>query len=123
MIKKVCLLVVLLCFSCTNNTRYKAVSVEELQSIKQQDTIQLVDVRTSREYNGGYIEGAVLIDVMSNNFVNKAKKELNTTTPVYLYCRSGRRSIKAAELLEKEGYKVKYLEGGYTAWHMKTKNK
>lgn len=121
--KRIFILFVVLCFSCGAKEEVKAVSTEELQRLVEKDTIQLVDVRTTREYNDGYIQKAILIDVISSNFVNKAKKQLDKKTPVYLYCRTGRRSIKAATILQKEGYDVRYLEGGYTAWNKKTKNK
>ncbi|WP_286006501.1 rhodanese-like domain-containing protein [Ligilactobacillus aviarius] len=36
--------------------------------------------------------------------------------PVALYCRSGRRSKKAAELLSKAGYEVYELDSGFHGW-------
>jgi rhodanese-related sulfurtransferase len=46
-----------------------------------------------------------------------AFKKLNPSKPVYLYCRSGNRSGKAANLLAKMGFTEIYdLKGGYMSW-------
>ena len=38
------------------------------------------------------------------------------SAPLYIYCRSGRRSAAAGEALSKAGYEVYNLAGGYLAW-------
>ena len=38
------------------------------------------------------------------------------TTPVLVYCRSGRRSFQAAQLLEEYGYEHIYDIGGLVGW-------
>ncbi|UOB16303.1 rhodanese-like domain-containing protein [Abyssalbus ytuae] len=76
----------------------------------------LVDVRTPEEYEEGHLPGAVNIDVLNDNFIKKTGK-LKKTAPVYLYCRSGKRSLKAAKILDSLGYKKIYnLDGGFLAW-------
>lgn len=80
--------------------------------------VQLVDVRTPKEYADGYIQNAINIDFFNQNaFVNEFNK-LNKDEPVYLYCRSGRRSQKAARKLHSLGFKKIYdLRGGYMNWN------
>jgi len=80
------------------------------------DTVQLVDVRTPDEYAAGHLEGAVLIDVKSSNFEEQAAAQLDKRRPVAVYCRSGRRSLAAAKLLKRAGYRVTNLKGGILAW-------
>ena len=63
----------------------------------------LIDVRTLEEYQNGFIAGAVNIpydEIESeiSNFTNQKNK------PLYLYCRSGRRSAIAKAALEKSGF-------------------
>lgn len=79
--------------------------------------VQLVDVRTAKEYNGGHIKNAKNIDFFSaTNFRNDFEK-MNKEEAVYLYCRSGARSQKAARKLVDMGFsKIYDLKGGYTAW-------
>lgn len=77
----------------------------------------MLDVRTSREYHLGHIEGAILA-VVSNNqgFVSKLSA-LDKNSPVYIYCRSGFRSKTAAQLLCESGFNLVYdLKGGYLTW-------
>jgi rhodanese-related sulfurtransferase len=87
--------------------------------------IQLVDVRTQREFDQGAIDGAILIDIRKENFVDQAKSLLNPDKPVYLYCKKGSRSTKAGTelLLTKEFTEVYYLTGGYTEWKQNQENK
>ena len=82
---------------------------------------QLIDVRTPAEYANGHLPGAILIDVKEATFVSLIK-ELDNSRPVFVYCRSGRRSLEAAKILEKQGFKIVYnLEGGIISWKEKGK--
>jgi len=72
-----------------------------------------VDVRTPGEVADGTIEGATNIDYKADDFTDKIKA-LDTDKPMYLFCRSGNRSGKAAKILIDAGYKEIYdLKGGY----------
>lgn len=99
--------------SCTKITSVSAETFE--QKITLPD-IQLVDVRTPEEYNSGHIAGAVNIDVNSPDFMSEATLKLKKDRPVYVYCRSGKRSKKAGNQLAGEGYEVVDLDGGITDW-------
>lgn len=63
----------------------------------------LLDVRTPGEYAGGHLDGAVNIPV---DALASRIGELPADKPVVVYCRSGRRSAIAAELLTDKGFKV-----------------
>lgn len=83
--------------------------------IKGED-VQLVDVRTAKEFSEGTIGKASNMDVLSNDFSKKIRM-LDKTKPVYVFCRSGKRSQKAREILLKDGFETVYdLQGGYNAW-------
>ena len=77
---------------------------------------RLVDVRTPEEYAEGCIPGAINIDWNAGDLVEKVDAAFDSSEPVYLYCRSGRRSAAAAKALSKAGFKVINLLGGYEAW-------
>jgi rhodanese-related sulfurtransferase len=98
---------------------------EFYQVYNSSQKIQLVDVRTQAEYDQGFIEGALLMDIRQDNFIDQAKALLNPDEPVYLYCKRGSRSKKAGTelLLTKEFTKVYYVSGGYTQWKQNQKNK
>ncbi|MBQ9556162.1 MAG: rhodanese-like domain-containing protein [Muribaculaceae bacterium] len=97
-------------------TAYSNVNVDEFQSLIADPVMQLLDVRTQEEFDEGHIAGSVLVDVNDNAFVDKALSVLDTQRPVAVYCRSGRRSARAASLLTERGFKVTNLNGGVMAW-------
>ena len=79
--------------------------------------VQLVDVRTSKEYKGGHIKNAINIDFFDTSNFNKSFQKLDKEQPIYLYCRSGARSQKAARRLVTMGFsKIYDLKGGYMGW-------
>ncbi len=78
-------------------------------------TVQLIDVRTPKEYKDSHIPNAKNINIYDNDFVQQASV-LDKSKPVYVYCRSGVRSMKAASKLKNAGYKVYNLNGGIKGW-------
>lgn len=111
--------IVMMFTSCVEGqTTYKNISKQDLKEVlKTTKEVQLVDVRTEAEFNQGAIKGAVLIDFWSPTFLSKITEELDKNKPVYLYCKVGGRSSKAAKMLIKEGFaKVYSLQGGYSDW-------
>jgi rhodanese-related sulfurtransferase len=77
---------------------------------------QLLDVRTKDEWNEGHMKGATLVTVTEEGFLDKAKAALDPKKGVVVYCKSGRRSAMAVELLRTAGFIVYDLDGGITAW-------
>ena len=89
------------------------------KTMTQTSEPQLVDVRTLAEYNEGHLRGAILIDIRQANFDSQIQ-QLDRERPVFVYCRSGKRSLQAATILEKNKFKIVYnLEGGIIAWKNK----
>jgi rhodanese-related sulfurtransferase len=99
-----------------NNDQTKVISQEEMQTLLQLDDVQLVDVRTPKEFSEGYIENAINIDFLSPDF-DKGIQRLDKEKPVIVYCRSGKRSGKCSKVLVEAGFKKIYdLEGGFSKW-------
>lgn len=101
---------------CTHNDNIVSVSAHEFEKAIQTDSVQLLDVRTPQEYAEGHIDGALNINVQSDDFKKIAKRKLSKEPTVLVYCRSGRRSLDAAEILTELGYKVVNLKGGIIEW-------
>ena len=94
---------------------YTPLEFEKL--IKEDKSVQLVDVRRPDEFEAGHIENALLINVLDSlTFLDKANAMLDKTRPVAVYCRSGKRSKDAARKLSRKGYKVVDLDSGYLGW-------
>jgi len=78
--------------------------------------VNLIDVRTPEEYSQGTIKYAVNINYKGENFL-KGFKDYKKDEAVYIFCQSGGRSGKAAEVLSEAGFKEIYdLDGGYSGW-------
>lgn len=101
---------------CNGNNNIISVSAPEFDKEIKGDSVQLLDVRTPLEYAEGHIAGALNINVQSDDFQQMAEKELSKDSTILVYCRSGRRSMNAAEILTKLGYKVINLKGGIIEW-------
>lgn len=111
--------------ACNNNSKDRNVNVAEIEMVSPvqvyeavygEDSLQLVDVRTAEEYDVNHLKNAQNICVTSPDF--KAKVEaLDRNKPVYVYCKKGGRSAKAAAILKDMGFhKVYDLQGGITSW-------
>lgn len=102
--------------SCSTPDNIKSVPAATFKNDIQSQDAQIVDVRTADEYNEGHIHDAVNIDVNSDDFISQATTSLKKEQTVYVYCKSGKRSRKAAGMLIEEGYTVVNLNGGITEW-------
>ena len=95
---------------------FRSVDADTFAQIIEDTTIVRLDVRTANEYAQGHIPGALLIDVTQAEFLQKAEQLLAKDQTIALYCRSGRRSKTAAQLLAKHGYQVVELNTGFNSW-------
>tara|TARA_R110002073_G_scaffold279026_1_gene442846 strand:- start:87032 stop:87457 length:426 start_codon:yes stop_codon:yes gene_type:complete len=121
---------VILTLSCKKNeaqvTKTKSqqvisekVTADAFKTKVEQQEVQLIDVRTPEEYSEGYIQNALNINIYDNDFITQINK-LDKNKPVYLYCKMGGRSAKAAERLEMAGFtKIYDLQGGFSSWQQK----
>jgi rhodanese-related sulfurtransferase len=75
----------------------------------------LLDVRTEDEFNERHIAGAVLLpDTEIAEQAEMKLKDKNAT--IFVYCRTGNRSEKAARELVKMGFSTVYDLGGIVDW-------
>ncbi len=73
----------------------------------------VLDVRTPADFSGGHLRGALNVDVMAPDFPEQVDAlGLDPEGPIYLYCRSGNRSGKAARILRERGYHRAFNVGG-----------
>ena len=94
-----------------------SISPEEVYEIITNDKDYIiVDVRTQDEYNEGHLEKALLIPV---DELDQRIGELPKDLPIIVYCRSGVRSRKAAEILIENEFSQVYDMGGILDWNEK----
>ena len=95
----------------------EVISPQEVrEAVYDSQAHQLVDVRTLEEFNEGHLKSAQNICVTDNDFAENISK-LDKDKPVYLYCRSGKRSAAAAKIMKDLGFKEIYdMDGGFMNW-------
>ncbi len=75
---------------------------------------QLIDVRTTGEFNSNHIRG--FKNVPLHEMTQKIG-QFNKDQEVVVICQSGMRSNKASKILKKQGFqKVTNVKGGMSAW-------
>lgn len=90
-----------------------AVTAPELADWLSAGTVTLLDVREPAERAIVTIPGDLAIPLGD---LAERWAEVPTDRPVVVYCHSGRRSARAAELLAGRGYEALNLTGGVLAW-------
>ncbi|MEO6872492.1 MAG: MBL fold metallo-hydrolase [Chthoniobacterales bacterium] len=92
--------------------RIPQISVHQLQAAN--GTMQVLDVRTDREWIGGHVPGATHIVVPQ---LEKRASELDKSKPTAVYCASGYRASIATSMLRRAGFEnVMNVPGSWHAW-------
>lgn len=90
-----------------------SVTVQQLHEAVRSGAL-VIDVREPHEYAEGHVEGSVLVPLAT---VGDRAGEFPKDAPVYVFCRSGNRSLVAARALVEAGFSdVRNVEGGIVAW-------
>lgn len=76
-------------------------------------TVTLLDVRRATEFAVGHVPGAV--NIAHTRLAGELAK-VPKDRPVLVNCKGGGRSARACALLQRHGYTVANLGGGFTAW-------
>jgi len=102
--------------------QYKNISPQEAKrQLDSGNNIILLDVRTPAEYFETHIPNSILISV---DMIDKEAMTRipNKDTTIFVYCRSGRRSVTASVALVKMGYTSVYNLGGIIDWPYETES-
>lgn len=93
----------------------KITAEQAKEMIDSTSELIILDVRTPEEFNEGHIENAILIP--DYELESKAEEILtDKSTTLLVYCRSGRRSALASQILSDLGYSSIYDFGGIIDW-------
>lgn len=118
--KKILIILFITFNSCEPlESKFKVLDYQVYKNNVSNNNVQLFDVRTKEEYNLGHIEGSINIDFKNQKRFNQFFGKLGKKKPVYLYCRSGNRSKKSADILLEMGFSEVYdLKGGFVEWNL-----
>jgi rhodanese-related sulfurtransferase len=87
-----------------------------IQENKDNSNFVILDVRTPEEFLGEYIENAVNLNYYSDTFRNDLDK-LDKNKTYFIYCRSGRRSENALNIMKELDFREVYnMLGGIIKW-------
>ena len=85
--------------------------------IRDRQSVNLVDVRNPDEVKEFNIEGSQFIPLPE---LEERIAEIDQTGPIFLICKSGKRSAKAAEILKTKGMnEITNVIGGMDEWKNK----
>lgn len=82
----------------------------EVEKLKCDGSMTLIDVRTAEEFDSGHIKGFFNIPV---DELREHIEEFDIKKPVYVVCQSGVRSYIACCILSQHGFECYNLSGGY----------
>lgn len=83
---------------------------EELEQIKKNHAVILLDTRTPFEYVRGHLEGFINIPI---DELRQRLGELSPHKTIYVMCQSGMRSYLACRILSQNGFHCYNFSGGY----------
>jgi hydroxyacylglutathione hydrolase len=92
---------------------YSSASPKALAPQIESRSVRLIDVRAATEFNEGHIADA------EHRFLGNLLKEvskLDNDKPIVTQCLAGGRSAIASSILQKAGFDVIDMAGGYNAW-------
>ena len=90
------------------------VSVAELNTLlAETPDLFVLDVREPNEYKEKHLPTAYLMPLAT---VPIRINEVDKNQTIYVVCRSGARSMQAAQWLDTQGYEAVNIEGGTDAW-------
>jgi rhodanese-related sulfurtransferase len=107
-------------FACSSpDSKNDGVLEPEAFKAKIENGATLIDVRTQEEYTTGHIPGSLNFDIKNPGFKNNVMM-LDPKKEYAVYCASGVRSAKAAELMKENGFtSVFTLTDGIKTWKEK----
>lgn len=88
-----------------------SISINDFLKLKN---ISLIDLRSIEKYNDNHIGDAINIPYLL--LTKDPSKYINKNVTYYVYCQYGVNSYKLCIKLNKLGYKVIHILGGYEAW-------
>jgi rhodanese-related sulfurtransferase len=103
----------LLCLSVS----FAQLSPDEFNKRLDEDSVQVIDIRTLKEFRLGYIRNAINADWTNRNEFQSKTATLRKDKPLLIYCAAGGRSKAAASWLKERGFdSVFELNGGFNKW-------
>lgn len=92
----------------------KSIKINKITEEMKEVTI---DIRETNEYKNGHIKG--IKNIPMTGLLMNPHVFLKKDKTYYIMCQAGGRSAMAVKRLNKQGYNLVNLKGGYKAWKTK----
>ena len=97
-----------------NYRKYQVVDTNGAVSLMDDDELIIIDVREEKERKAGFLSNDLNIPMGQ---VKAKMDSLDKSKNILVYCKSGTRSDRIADILSKNDFqKVSSLKGGFNAW-------
>ena len=94
--------------------KYQVVDTNGAVSLMDDDELIIIDVREEKERKAGFLSNDLNIPMGQ---VKAQMDSLDKSKNILVYCKSGTRSDRIADILSKNDFqKVSSLKGGFNAW-------
>ena len=94
--------------------KYQVVHTNGAVSLMDDDELIIIDVREEKERKAGFLNNDLNIPMGQ---VKAKMDSLDKSKNILVYCKSGTRSDRIADILSKNDFqKVSSLKGGFNAW-------
>lgn len=87
--------------SCSDSS--SSASTEQVGKIELTPASNVIDVRSAEEFAQGFVKGATNLNV-ENGDLAAGLEDLDKEAPYSVYCRSGRRSAIAVQMMKDAGF-------------------
>jgi len=105
------------CVQAQDNLAGKTISQKKFERLSKKKNAVVLDVRTTDEYKAGHIPNATQIDVLKKEEFKAQISSLDKNKTYLVYCRSGKRSKDAMNIMKELGFtKLFDLNGGFSNW-------
>ena len=104
-------------------TQFPEVTVDQARELIQKrarnDEFAILDVRTPEEFAEGHLSGAVNVNLMAPDF-DRRLSALDRGKTYLVYCRTGNRSTRAIQAMDRLGFRsVYHMFEGIAGWQKK----
>jgi len=94
----------------------ETIDFKKTAELIEYDNFGVLDVRKATEFDEGHVDGA--INIAHTRLLDR-ENDLDKKKTWLVHCQTGARASVASALLERDGYKVKYVDDLIDNWHPK----
>ena len=89
----------------------ESITVSELRKLSN---VNIIDIRSREKYNDNHILNAY--NIPFDKLLIKPENYLDKISNYYVYCQKGLQTKQLCNILNKKGYNLINIIGGYEAW-------